>query len=126
MSAIVTRGKDILLIHRKKEGREYWVVPGGGVEENETLEQGLVREVKEETGLNLIKHALIAQNIDEGIEHDFYICELSNGEPILGGPEAEENNPDNSHRLEWVDKDKILKLSLYPNHLKNLTDKIFG
>lgn len=30
-----------------------WVLPGGGVEENETSEQAVVREMREETGLNV-------------------------------------------------------------------------
>jgi ADP-ribose pyrophosphatase YjhB (NUDIX family) len=35
---IVDKGK-ILLIHRFFQGREYYVIPGGGVEEGETLEE---------------------------------------------------------------------------------------
>lgn len=31
----------------------YWTFPGGGVEEGETLDQAVVREVKEETGLDV-------------------------------------------------------------------------
>lgn len=42
----------VLLIRRGKEPlRGRWVVPGGTVELGETLEQALVREIEEETGL---------------------------------------------------------------------------
>ncbi len=44
----------VLLIRRGKEPlRGRWVVPGGTVELGETLEQALVREMKEETGLRV-------------------------------------------------------------------------
>jgi len=126
VSAIVIKDNKILLIHRRKEGREYWVVPGGGVEEGEGLEQGLIREVKEETGLDLIRYNLIAQNTEDEIEHYFYICELSKGEPVLGGPEAEDNNKDNWYHLEWMSKDKLSNLSLYPKHIKEIMNEILN
>jgi len=44
----------VLLIRRGKEPlRGRWVVPGGTVELGETLEQALVREMEEETGLRV-------------------------------------------------------------------------
>jgi len=55
VSAIILKDDKILLIHRKKNGEEYWVFPGGGVEDTETPEQGIIREVKEETGLDVLK-----------------------------------------------------------------------
>jgi 8-oxo-dGTP diphosphatase len=132
VSAIVTRKSDILLIHRRKEGDEYWVVPGGGVEDGETPEQGLTREVKEETSLDINKSSLIAtskekltfENKEKEIEHYFYLCELSDGEPVLGGPEAEANSENNWFHLEWVNINHLSNLDLYPNHLKQIVNRI--
>ena len=50
-AVLIHEGK-VLLIRRGKEPlRGRWVVPGGTVEVGETLEEALVREIQEETGL---------------------------------------------------------------------------
>jgi 8-oxo-dGTP diphosphatase len=50
---IFNRGK-ILLVERAKEPlKGYWSLPGGVLETGETLEQGVIREVREETGLEV-------------------------------------------------------------------------
>jgi 8-oxo-dGTP diphosphatase len=41
----------ILLCRQEKPGREYWLLPGGGVEGGETLDAALRRELGEELGL---------------------------------------------------------------------------
>src|SRR3954467_6763107 len=43
----------VLLIRRFREGDQYWVVPGGGVELGETIEDAARREIWEETSLEL-------------------------------------------------------------------------
>lgn len=48
----VVRGGDILMVRHCHGGREYWTLPGGGVEAGETPEQAVTREVREETGLD--------------------------------------------------------------------------
>ena len=50
-AGIIRSGDDILLVEQKSDGRQYWSLPGGVVEPNETAVQGLLREVAEETGV---------------------------------------------------------------------------
>ena len=57
VTAVVLRGEKLLLIHRFREGKEYWIFPGG-VEEGEDLETALRREVLEETGYSFQPDAL--------------------------------------------------------------------
>ena len=52
--------KKILLIERKNDPfKNMWALPGGFVEEDETVKAGAIRELKEETGLNHIHIELI-------------------------------------------------------------------
>lgn len=43
---------------------DYWTVPGGQKEENETSEKAAIREVHEETGYKIESLSLFAQTID--------------------------------------------------------------
>jgi ADP-ribose pyrophosphatase YjhB (NUDIX family) len=64
---VFIRDDDKILLVRQGYGEEYWSLPGGAVEENEALEQAALREVKEETGLEIrIKRIVgIYSKIDE-------------------------------------------------------------
>jgi ADP-ribose pyrophosphatase YjhB (NUDIX family) len=77
----------ILLCRQDKPGKEYWLLPGGGVELGETLTEALKRELAEELGLHeeLIFEGPIAvadsippQRLpgDKHIIHILFACEL--------------------------------------------------
>jgi ADP-ribose pyrophosphatase YjhB (NUDIX family) len=51
VSALLRRGDRVLLCRHEKEGREYWLLPGGGVNGGETLVHALRRELGEELGI---------------------------------------------------------------------------
>ena len=67
----------ILLIKRDTVPfKGYWALPGGRAEPGETVEQAIVREVKEETGLEVEVVRKIGeyheQGIQGGVEYDYY------------------------------------------------------
>lgn len=60
VGAIILEGGKILLEKRKSTpGEGKWAVPGGLIELGETVEQAVIREVKEETGLDVASPLLV-------------------------------------------------------------------
>jgi ADP-ribose pyrophosphatase YjhB (NUDIX family) len=78
----------ILLIKRDTVPfKGYWALPGGRSEPGENVEQTIVREVKEEIGLDVVVVRKIGeyheQGIQEGVEYDYYpACFLAK---VVGG-----------------------------------------
>jgi 8-oxo-dGTP diphosphatase len=77
-TAIIEFPQDtILLIKRDTVPfKGYWALPGGRAEPGETVEQTIVREVKEETGLDVTVVRKIGeyheQGVQGGVEYDYY------------------------------------------------------
>ncbi len=55
----VSNGRIVFVRRKKPPFQGWWALPGGFVEVGETVEQALVREVKEETGLDVKPMQLI-------------------------------------------------------------------
>lgn len=92
----------LLLIRRANEpGRGLWSVPGGRVEPGETDEDAVVREMREETGLDVTPGTLVG-NVRRGSYdiHD-YACAITGG-TLRAGDDADE--------ARWMDAGTLIEL----------------
>lgn len=102
--AVVIKDRKILSLYIEKNGQKKWDLPGGRIEFGESPEEGLVREVMEETNCRVKSMKLIDtwHRVLESwqIVGVFYICELE-GEIILS---SEHNG------YEWINIDEFFNV----------------
>lgn len=114
--AIIIENDKILVMFRRKikEGKvkEYYVIPGGGKEENETLEENVKRELFEEMNIKIgILGYLGKYESENTVEHYFH-CNIIKGVPRLGGEEKERMTKDNYYEIRFEKLDDLKKLEL--------------
>lgn len=79
----------ILMVRQHHEERDFWLVPGGGIEDGENSIEAAIREVKEETGLD-IEVTGVAWHIEEVSPErgqrfvNYMIGRITGGELALG------------------------------------------
>lgn len=102
---------DRVLICRRKPGKSlegYWEFPGGKVEQNETYEECLVRELQEELGLKINVRGLFKSVVhhyhNNAIELISFVCTTDDVEAKLVDHD----------RIEWVRVEDLLNWELAP------------
>lgn len=123
---VILAADRVLLIHRYKHGREYYIVPGGGVEPGETPEQAAIREIKEETGLEIELDRKLWEYVNQGHPETYYLAAWFSGRLGLGGPELAEQSAENIFQLEWVRLSQLARLPLKPEIIKERLLDEFG
>lgn len=86
-AALIIKDKRILLVHNTKHNSLRIEPPGGKKEDDESLEECVVREVKEEIGIKISPIKLFGKYRTNSPEGDFavymYFSEIIEGEPTL-------------------------------------------
>jgi ADP-ribose pyrophosphatase YjhB (NUDIX family) len=106
VEAVILKDDSLLFLRRKNEPvKDCWWFPGGRIRKGEALEQALVREVNEETGLEVIESQLVnvySRIFDE--RHDItivYLCKCKPDKIKLNSEHSEykyfKNPPKNTH-----------------------------
>jgi len=116
---IINHNQEILLIHRIKNGNQYYVLPGGGIESNETETSAVIREIKEETNLDIQpdKKILELQNDSFDRIEMFFTIKSFIGNPALGKPELDRQSNYNTYKLEWIKINELQKYNLFPKEI---------
>jgi len=85
VAAIIKKDNQFLVVqrNRKKHLGLKWEFPGGKVQESETFEEALLREIKEELNITINIHEKIAEEKYKDDKIDivlyYYLCSLKNG-----------------------------------------------
>jgi 8-oxo-dGTP diphosphatase len=110
VGAVVIDGDKVLLVRRGQEPlKGEWSLPGGALELGETLQQGVVREVLEETGLEVVPGSIVEVfdriTLEEStgrVRYHYvlvdFVCRVAGG-TLLGASDAEEAS--------WVERDEL-------------------
>ncbi len=114
--AIIIDNDEIILMFRRKikDGivKEYYAIPGGGKEENETIEECVKREVNEEFNLDVeVKEFLGKVEDDKNIGY-IYNAKIIGGTLKLGGEELEHNKEENYYEVRRVKLSEIDNIDL--------------
>jgi 8-oxo-dGTP diphosphatase len=124
VAGVIIRDNRILLIAHKKNGDEYWLPPGGGIDYGESAEEALVREMKEELSLDVMVKDLVfsCDSIEPtGNRHIlnlFFACE-SEGQPVLGKDKI-------LSRFGYFNADELGRVKLFPPFGKQLINYLQG
>ncbi len=104
---IIEDGKLLAMFRRKikEDGsvKEYYVIPGGGLEENETLEENVIRELKEEFNVDIEIVKFLSTEEYEDTIANYFLCKIINGTPKLGGEELERMTSENYYEIRYID-----------------------
>ena len=120
-AAIIVEEGKILLVEHEKHGRNYWLLPGGGVEYGETLEEALKRELMEEAGLVVDADELIF--ISESIPPDqhrhvinyYFTAHITGGELKVGVDAVLQD-------VQWHLLEDLPHMIIYPNTIREILD----
>ena len=128
VGAVVINGTEVLLVRRGSEPlKGEWSLPGGALEIGETLQQGVVREVFEETGMTVtpagvieILDRIIKDEESGRVRYHYvlidFVCRVTSGSPRVGS-DADE--------VRWVDRAMLEEYRVAPVTVR-VIEKAFG
>lgn len=115
--AIIIENNMLLVMHRNKSGSQYTTLVGGQSQGSETIEQTLAREIKEETGLDVIAARLvfIEKHRPPYNEQYIFLCTVAPHIDVAIHSASEEGFMNqigiNTHAPVWVDAEGFRRLA---------------
>jgi 8-oxo-dGTP diphosphatase len=114
---VMNENNELLLIKGPRRG---WEMPGGQVEEGESLSQAAIRETKEESGIDIeiIKFCGIFQNVENSICNTLFLAKPIGGELIQSSEESLETGyfpiDEALNKVQWKDFRQRIEYCLRP------------
>ncbi|MFH1779990.1 MAG: NUDIX domain-containing protein [Candidatus Micrarchaeota archaeon] len=95
VAAIIKNDESKILIAKRTEKDEQapnlWSLPCGSVEENETPEESIIREMQEELGIGIKIEKTVSKRTYENEKESWsvygYLCKITKGQPSIKEPE---------------------------------------
>ena len=118
ISGIVFKGGKVVLVkHENSYNGVYYLLPGGGLERDETIEGCAEREVKEETGLDVkVKTLAYYEDVvseDDHTLHLIFRCKFTGGG-------VKNLDPDKKVKeIVFMDEKEFKKINFFPKKLKD-------
>ncbi|MBW3623837.1 MAG: NUDIX hydrolase [Armatimonadetes bacterium] len=102
--------------------KEYWVLPGGGLEPDESPAEGACREIWEETGLN-VRVDRLAYVHDQAYRGErqltlYFLCSIESGE-MQPGAELLESAGGFRNELVWIPPEALSRQRFFPEVLRS-------
>ena len=121
---ILDKDNRILMVKQHHEDKDIWMVPGGGIEEGESSMAAAVREMKEETGLDVEIDRLIwhtEEVSDRGQRFvNFFMGRIKGGELTLGADPEFDNEHQVLREVRFMSRKEIEQVEhLYPEYLRD-------
>lgn len=122
---ILDNEKRVLMVRQHHDGKDIWMVPGGGVEAGENSRDAGTREVLEETGLR-VKMGKLVWHVEEVSEErghrfvNFFLAELTGGTLELGMDPEFDKEHQVLREVRFMSREELSQLEvLYPEYLKD-------
>lgn len=111
---VINDNGDILLINSPRRGWEY---PGGMVEPGETFEEALMREIREESGVDVEITGFVGlcKNVEKDVVNIDFTCRYIKGELTISNESSE---------VKWVKREDALDMITFPLTRKRLENML--
>ena len=116
------------MIRQHHEDRDIWMVPGGGIEEGETAVETAVREMKEETNLDVEVGRMVwhVEEVDPSRPErgqrfvNFFLAKIVGGELKMGADPEFDSKHQRIREVRFVSQEEMQELeNVFPPQLKD-------
>ena len=121
---ILDKENRILMVKQHHDEKDIWMVPGGGIEEGESSMAAAVREMKDETGLDVEIDRLIWHTEEVSARGqrfvNFFMGRIKGGELTLGADPEFDNEHQVLREVRFMSREEIAQVEhRYPEYLRD-------